>query len=138
MTPVTRLLPPGSVEDSLLTYVVMGARYGDRWIFVRHCQRETWEMPAGHIETGEDPDAAARRELFEETGAVRVSLTVISDYSVTDSGKTAFGRLYRAGVMELVPLPEHEIEEIKLCMELPSRLTYPEVQTVLFSLLTLH
>jgi ADP-ribose pyrophosphatase len=27
-----------------------------------------WEVPAGHIERGEDPEACARRELEEETG----------------------------------------------------------------------
>jgi len=30
--------------------------------------RETWELPAGGIEDGEAPDAAARRECEEETG----------------------------------------------------------------------
>jgi 8-oxo-dGTP pyrophosphatase MutT (NUDIX family) len=95
-------------------------------------------MPAGHIEPGEGPDRAAVRELYEEAGVVNSSLAVISDYSVSEGGKTAFGRLYCAEVNELKALPEHEIEEIKLSRELPSHLTYPEVQTLLFSLLTLH
>lgn len=138
MTPVTKLLPPGSVDDSELTYVVMGARYQGQWIFVRHRQRQTWEMPAGHIEPGEGPDRAAVRELFEEAGVVNSSLTVVSDYSVTDGGKSAYGRLYCADVKELEDLPEHEIEEIKFTGELPARLTYPEVQPLLFSLLSLH
>ena len=59
MKPVTRLLAPGSLEDSELTYVVMGARYRGQWIFVKHRERETWELPAGHIEPGESPDRAA-------------------------------------------------------------------------------
>ncbi len=138
MTPVTKLLPPGSLDDSELTYVVMGARYQGQWIFVRHRQRQTWEMPAGHIEPDEEPDRAAVRELYEEAGVVNSSLTVISDYKVTDGGKSAFGRLYCAEVKELEELPDHEIEEIKLSVELPSNLTYPEVQPLLFSLLTLH
>jgi len=138
MTPVTRLLPAGSLDDSELTYVMMGARYQGQWIFVRHRQRKTWELPAGHIEADEGPDRAAVRELYEEAGVVNSSLTVVSDYSVTDGGQRAKGRLYLADVIELEPLPEHEIEEIKLCGELPANLTYPEVQTLLFSLLTLH
>ncbi len=138
MTPVTTLLPAGSLDDAELTYVVIGARYREKWIFVRHRERQSWEMPAGHIEAGEDPDRAAVRELYEEAGVVNSSLTVISDYGVSDGGKSAFGRLYFAEVKELGPLPEHEIEEIKLSRELPSHLTYPEVQTLLFSLLSLH
>lgn len=30
--------------------------------------RELWEVPAGKLEAGEDPKAAAERELIEETG----------------------------------------------------------------------
>ena len=138
MTPVTKLLPPGSVDDAELTYVVMGARYQGQWIFVRHRERQSWEMPAGHIEPGEGPDRAAVRELYEEAGVVHSALTVVSDYRVTHGGKSAYGRLYCAEVKELEFLPEHEIEEIKLSGELPSHLTYPEVQSLLFSLLTLH
>lgn len=138
MTLVTRVLPPGSVDDTELTYVVMGARYRGEWIFVRHRERQTWELPAGHIEAGEGPDRAAVRELYEEAGVVNSSLKVISDYSVMLEGKLAKGRLYLAEVKELEALPEHEIEEIEFALELPSDLTYPEVQTLLFSLLTLH
>jgi len=138
MKPVTRLLAPGSKEDSELTYVVMGARYRGQWIFVRHRERETWELPAGHIEPGESPDRAAARELYEETGAVRSNLRILSDYSVTVGEKVEFGRLYSAEVMELEALPDYEIAEIKLGSKLPARLTYPEVQVHLFSLLSLH
>jgi len=138
MTPVTHVLPPGSLNDSELTYVVIGARYQGQWIFVRHRERKSWEMPAGHIEPGEGPDRAAVRELYEEAGVVNSSLTVISDYSVRDGERSASGRLYYADVKELESLPDHEIAEIKLCTELPAHLTYPEVQTLLFSLFTLR
>ncbi|MGA8367341.1 MAG: NUDIX hydrolase, partial [Candidatus Acidiferrales bacterium] len=30
--------------------------------------KETLELPGGHVEDGESPEAAARRELAEETG----------------------------------------------------------------------
>ena len=138
MSPVTKVLPPGSVDDRELTYVVMGARYLGEWIFVRHRERQTWELPAGHIEAGEGPDRAAVRELYEEAGVVNSTLSIVSDYSVTLDKKLAKGRLYYAEVKELEPLPDHEIEEIKFSSELPSHLTYPEVQTLLFSLLTLQ
>ena len=138
MSPVIRVLPAGSVADPDLTYVIMGARYREEWIFVRHRERQSWELPAGHIEAGEHPDLAAERELFEETGARDADLMAVSDYLVIDGSRQAYGRLYLAEVKELGALPEHEIAEIRLSAELPQQLTYPEVQGVLFSLLTLH
>lgn len=137
MKALTRALPPASVPDSDLSYVIIGARYREKWIFVRHRERQSWEMPAGHIEAGEEPDGAAERELYEETGATQADLRLVTDYEVSYGGSLAFGRLYLAEVKHLGPLPRHEIVERKLCGELPQQLTYPEVQQVLFSLLTL-
>ena len=57
MSPVhTRILPPGSIDESRLTYVVIAAREKEMWVFVRHRDRSTWEMPAGHIEKNESAD----------------------------------------------------------------------------------
>jgi 8-oxo-dGTP diphosphatase len=137
MTPAVQKLAPGSLDDSKLSYVLMGARYQGKWIFVRHRERQSWELPAGHIEPGEGPEQAALRELYEEAGVSKSSLSVVSDYSVTDRGECRFERLYCAEVKALEPLPDYEIEEIQLSRELPSLLTYPHVQTFLFSLLTL-
>jgi len=138
MSTLTRALPPGSVSDPDLSYVIIGARFRDQWIFVRHRERQSWELPAGHIEAGEEPDVAAERELHEETGATDARLRVISDYLVRDGSRLAYGRLYFAEVHKLGELPDHEIQEIQLCRKLPQDLTYPEVQRALFSLLTLH
>jgi 8-oxo-dGTP diphosphatase len=128
----TKIIPPGSIEQKSLTYVVMGARQGTQWIFVRHSERSTWEMPAGHIEAGESPDQAAVRELYEETGTVGSKLNHLCDYEVTFKGRTEYGRLYLAEVHQREAIPDHEIGEIRFGTRLPENLTYPEVQTVLF------
>jgi putative (di)nucleoside polyphosphate hydrolase len=39
---------------------------------------EAWQMPQGGIDEGEDPKAAAFRELFEETGIVRDHVEIIA------------------------------------------------------------
>ncbi len=134
----TRLIESELLEDQKLTYVVMGARYQDKWIFVRHRDRQTWEMPAGHIEAGESADRAAVRELFEEAGVVKSSLEVICDYEVTVGTRAEYGRLYGVKVYEMEPQKEFEIEEILLSSELPRSLTYPDVQTILFQRVILH
>jgi len=134
----TRLIESGLLEDQKLTYVVMGARYQDKWIFVRHRDRQTWEIPAGHIELGESADRAAVRELYEEAGVVKSSLEVICDYEVTVGTKVEYGRLYGVTVYEMEPQKEFEIEELLLSSELPESLTYPDVQTILFQRVILH
>lgn len=128
----TRLLAPGSMEEKKLNYVVMGARYRNKWIFVRHRERTTWEMVSGHIEYGESAHEAALRELSEEAGVVDSSMRLLCDYEVTTKGKQEYGRFYGVEVHELNPHLEHEIEELVLADSLPDALTYPEVHTHLF------
>jgi len=129
----TRFYDSGSIDQTKLTYVVIGARFDEKWIFVRHRDRVTWEMPAGHIEKDESADQAAVRELFEETGAVDSALVHICDYSVRIDQNTNYGRLYGAVINKLDPRLEYETEERQFSNELPAELTYPEVQTLLFS-----
>lgn len=121
------------VEERLLKFAVIAARYGDEWLFCRHTLRETWEIPGGHREPGEDIDDTARRELYEETGVTKFDLQKISVYGVCSDGTISYGMLYYANVRTLGKLPpEMEIGEIMVSAELPDKLTYPLIQPALY------
>ncbi len=115
-------------ETSHLKYVVIVSRYRDQWLYVKHRERSTWEIPGGHIEPGESPDEAARRELIEESTADEFTLVPISDYSVTRGGDESHGRLYYAQIKHLQLNFDHEIECFKGFDDLPDDMTYPEIQ----------
>ena len=124
---------PSFEPASVLTYSVISARFSNRWIFVRHQDRSTWEIAGGHIEDGESSYAAAQRELMEETGALSFNLDCVATYAVTKDGLTGYGRLYLAEVFRMGDVPDiAEIAEVMLSEGLPSNLTYPDIQPFLF------
>jgi 8-oxo-dGTP diphosphatase len=124
---------PSYMPDSRLTYSVISARYQDKWIFVRHHLRTTFEIAGGHIEDGETSHEAACRELMEETGAVLFNIECIATYSVKKDGETGWGRLYLAIVTELGTVPDmSEIAEVILSDHLPEKNTHPDIQPFLF------
>ena len=58
--------------------------------------RELLELPAGKLEPGEDPAAAAARELTEETGYTAASLTKLTEILPTPAYCTEKIYLYEA------------------------------------------
>ena len=124
---------PDYLPETKLIYSVVAAKYLDKWLYVRHHQRSTFEIPGGHIEENETADEAASRELKEETGAIGFHLVFISTYSVTIDGETRFGKLYFASIYKIGPVPDtSEIAEITFMDHLPEPVTYPEIQPLLF------
>ncbi len=121
------------ITDELLKFAVIAAKYNSKWLFCRHKQRTTWEIPGGHREPGENILETARRELREETGAVDFKINPICVYGVECNGDVTYGMLCYAKVKTLGELPpEMEIGEIKLFDTLPDELTYPAIQSYLF------
>lgn len=118
--------------------VIIASRFKNKWVFVKHKERSTYEIPAGHIEPGEEPEFSAKRELYEETGAVDFSLEFLTVYTVTQERKTAGGYLFFAEIITLAELPDFEIAEIALFDCLPDNLTYPLIQQRLFDYVLKH
>lgn len=119
-------------ENNTHKYVVILTSTAEGWIFVRNKQRTTWELPGGHIEPNESVNDAAKRELFEETGALKFNLTELFDYSVETNVAKSSGRVFIAQEITLGPLPDSEIAEIHISKNLPENLTYPLIQPILF------
>lgn len=118
-------------DDSLLKFAVVAAEYRGKWVFCRHKDRDTYEVPGGHREQGESILQTAERELYEETGAVRYNIRPVCSYSVKDSEET-FGMLYHASIDGFSKLPSLEIESVEFFDSLPGKLTYPDIQPYLY------
>lgn len=122
-------------EDRLLKFAVIITKSKGKWVFCKHRERETYEVPGGHREEGEDIEDTARRELYEETGAVKFSLVPVCVYSVVqddgDDRTESFGKLYYAEVEQFEEQLHSEIEKIILTDELVENWTYPLIQPML-------
>ena len=123
--------PEECISDSRLVFAVVAARYEAQWIFCRHKDRHTWEIPGGHREPGESIEEAARRELWEETGALEAKIVPVCAYQVNQEERC--GMLFFAQITKLGQIPpESEMKECRLSDLLPQNLTYPGIQPQLF------
>ena len=95
-----------TVNDELLKFAVIISQSNGKWVFCKHKERDTYEVPGGHREAGEVIFETAKRELQEETGAIKFEIKPICVYSVTgktrvnDTGEETFGLLCFAEITE--------------------------------------
>ena len=115
-------------------YVVIFARYKNKWVVCKHKNRNTWETSGGHIESRETPMEAAKREFQEETGAINFEIEPICDYWACDEPHEtenigwSNGQVFLAKVNQLGELPkDSEMVCIEFFDEFPSNLTYPDI-----------
>ena len=123
-----------TVNDELLKFAVIISQSNGKWVFCKHKERDTYEVPGGHREVGEVIFETAKRELQEETGAIKFEIKPICVYSVTgktrvnDTGKETFGLLCFAEITEFATELHSEMEKVVLMDDLPENWTYPLIQ----------
>lgn len=121
-----------TIEDGLLKFAVIITKTENKYVFCKHRERDTWEIPGGHREPGEKILDTAKRELYEETGALEFTIEPVCVYSVTApdhfDGEESFGMLYFADVKKFEQEIHSEIEKIMITEKLPDRWTYPDIQ----------
>ncbi len=115
------------IEDSLLRFAVLVARTDGKWVFCKHKERSTYEIPGGHRESCEPILETAKRELQEETGAVSFDIVPISVYSVREEKAETFGVLYYADIRTFGEI-HSEMEGILITDQLVTEWTYPLIQ----------
>lgn len=121
-----------TIDDQLLKFAVIITKTEGKWVFCKHKERDTYEVPGGHREEGETILETAKRELYEETGAIDFTITHICVYSVIAkdnfNGEETFGMLYYADVKTFEQELHSEIERIMVTDRLVENWTYPDIQ----------
>lgn len=116
--------PAGRLDN--IEFVVIFTRYQGKWVYCWHKRRESYEHPGGHVEQGETPLQAAKRELYEETGIRDCRILPLWDYEFIweDRKGRNNGRVFYAEVFSLGELPESEMDRIEFFDTVPENYTY--------------
>ena len=122
------------VADECLRFAVIISKTNGKWVFCKHKERNTYEVPGGHRKENEDILETAKRELKEETGALDFDISPICVYSVTgknkvnETGEETYGMLFFADIKTFENELHSEMEKILITDTLVENWTYPLIQ----------
>ncbi|MFE2551953.1 NUDIX domain-containing protein [Streptomyces sp. NPDC059355] len=92
-----------------------------RVLIVNPVYKERWNLPGGHIEEGELPTAAARREVREEIGLdLEIGELLVTAWVTRTEGSHVFyvfdGPQLSPEQQQAITVQESEIGEIRFCL----------------------
>ena len=122
------------VADALLKFAVIISKTDGKWVFCKHKERDTYEVPGGHREENETILETAKRELKEETGALDFTVSPICVYSVTgknkvnETGEETYGMLFFADIISFEDELHSKKEKVLITDTLVENWTYPLIQ----------
>lgn len=101
--------------------------YNDNYVMTYHPKRNGWEFPAGRREGDETPEECAKRETFEETGAILKTLQPIGIYIIKGEEKAFKTVIFVGRVERFEPKPHwSETNLVKLFDKLPEKVSYSD------------
>jgi 8-oxo-dGTP diphosphatase len=78
-----QLLFDGNSFSELSEHVLVICTFYNQWLLTKH-KRRGYECPGGKREEGETLIEAAKREVYEETGAILKTIELIGEYKVAN------------------------------------------------------
>jgi 8-oxo-dGTP diphosphatase len=117
-------------------FAVVFARYRNKWLYCRAKERDTFETAGGNIDSDETPLEAAKRELYEETGAIKFDIEPAFDFTAHTSKDNyswyANTQVFLAHIHELGEIPDFEMAEVKLFDAMPDKMRFPQILPVVY------
>lgn len=121
------------IAEEQLLFAVIISKYQEKFVYVKHKERDTLEIPGGKRELGESITECAARELKEETGDKHFTLESLFIYGVEKNGETDYGLVFEAQITDLQDELTSEIEAIYVMAEPPANWIYPTIQPLLLA-----
>ncbi|WP_442595630.1 RNA deprotection pyrophosphohydrolase [Neobacillus sp. D3-1R] len=94
--------------SSEIKHVLIICKFKDNWLLTNHKSRG-FEFPGGKVEQGESLEEAAKREVWEETGAILKQLRELGTYKVFDS-KGPFSKKVYLGMVDHLEITNQYME----------------------------
>lgn len=85
---------PATNSPELPVTAVKTYCFGDDGLLLAKVDQRGWDLPGGHIESGETPESALVRELKEETGASVSHFRLIGYLDILNKGLSRTGNKY--------------------------------------------